>query len=262
MARSSPESDFQVVVRRALDLANVPTTAGGPVEPASLTNLPPETVREIAGELGIAESALAQALAEHFSGSNREVSLADRVLGPSRVSASHRCGFDEKATQEHIQVWLQRGHGLRTRTSPDGVVVGHRRRGAVGRLSNSVRKARGEQGLSTSREVRAAAVGVGEENTGLSVVADVTDQRAKSLVAGAVTTAGAASVSGLLLLVTSFAAVGLPVALAGGYAVARLTHRATVRRVATEVEITVDAIAVGEDPPNAITSVTNRFRRT
>ncbi len=260
VGRSEAQSDYQLVIRRALELADVDETAGGPVEPVSLSNLPREAVQEIADELGIPQAALAQALAEHSAGVNQDSSLAERVLGARFVSASHRCGFEEENAKQRLYSWFERGHGLRTRTTAEGLVVGHRRRGAVGRVSNTVRKARGEQGLSTSREVRAAVVSVGSNNTGLSVVADVSDQRAKSVAAGAVTTAGAAGVASIVLLFTPVGLIGLPVSVIAGFTVARLTHRSTVRRVKAEVEMTVDAVASGQQPAGVVASVVNRLR--
>ncbi len=260
MARPETQSENRIVIRRALELADVPETAAGAVEPASLTNLPTDAVHEIADELNIPKAALAQALAEHSAGVNAATSISERVLGPRFVSASHRSGFGEESTKKQLTLWLERGHGLRTRTTSGGIVVGHRRRGAVGRVSNTVRKARGEQGLSTSREVRAAVVSVGPDDTGLSVVADLADQRAKSVAAGAITSVGAAGVAGFALIFTPFAFIGLPVSAIAGLAVARLTHRSTVRRVATEVEMTVGAVASGQKPTGMVESVVNRLR--
>lgn len=257
---NSARSNYEVVIRRALELAESTAATTAWPDSTTLGNLPPDAMAEIAGELGIPGTALAQALAEQKAGANRPRTISDRLLGEASVSASHRCGFDESNAQQRMHGWLERGHGLRTRTAADGVVVGHRRRGAVGRMSNAVRKARGEGGLSSSREVRAAVVSLGENTTGLSVVADLSDQRTKSVVAGAFTTAGAASLSGVVLIFTPFAALGLPVAAAAGFLVARLSHRSTVRRFATEVELTVDAVAAGAEPSTAASAVADRLR--
>jgi hypothetical protein len=251
---------LEQVLRRAIELADQPTLV--------VDRFPQSTVEEVAAELQVPVAAVADALAEYRAGgltvaSGAEAgrrSVLDRLVGPGHVMVRHRTGIPEEATVARLGEWLRRQHRMRIRVAGHGIVVGVRRRGVMPAALRGVRSAAGRGGLSGLREVRGAAVAVEEGSTSFCVVADVSEQRTRSVIVGsAVALGGAAVVSTAAVVSAPVTLVGVPVMVGAGWATSRLTHRYRLRRIAEEVEITADEVAAGAEPPSLMADLSNRF---
>jgi hypothetical protein len=220
------------------------------------------TLADIAEEVGIAPSAVAAALAERRLGVDRDPSLLDRIVGPKTVWAERSSSADAAETTQRAVDWLDRGHGRRPYTRPDGVVVAARRNDLVAKVTRSVRSVQGKGGLGKVREVRSVSVSLDPSGSGrtaestvgvVALAADVSDKRNGALVGGSVVTAtGAAVAVALAATVLPAALLALPVAGAAGVLTSRLAHRPTVRRIETEVEAALDRIVSGEPAPSLL----------
>ncbi|MGI9614776.1 MAG: hypothetical protein ACR2QO_17830 [Acidimicrobiales bacterium] len=265
---------MSLVLRRAVQLSDDDVVV--------TERFPVTSLEEAAAELQIPVAAVADALAEYRAGAIERAAdlgtddahspkrgLLDRLIGPGRVAVSNRTTLSEGDTVDRLSRALRRQHRLRIRMNPEGAVVAVRRRGVVPVVTRSVRTATGRAGLAGVREVRAAAVEAADGSTSLCLVADVTDQRIQSVVAGSAVAAGGTFVVGTVALITApVTLVGVPVALGVGWVTARFSHRYRVKHVAEEVEITADEVATGTPTPNrtievveAVGRLTNRRRR-
>ncbi|MEM7338967.1 MAG: hypothetical protein AAF467_09985 [Actinomycetota bacterium] len=249
-----PASEAGAVLQRAIRLAEVDVD--------DAVELPVASLEQIAAELGIPLAALAEAMAEFRAGALDDATgvgetaagVGPKVLtvlvGPGQVAVRQRTGLTETETTERLQDWLKRRHRLRTRRDHRGAVVGVRRRGMLSSAARSVSTATGRAGLSGIKEVRGAAVGVDGGATAFVVVADVREQRARSLAMGSAVAATGTAVAVTAAVVTApVSAVGVPVAVGVGWLASRVAHGRSVRRVTEEVEITADEVAAGVRPP-------------
>lgn len=238
----SPEAT-EIVLRRAVEMTEVEPTTGQ-------IELSPTAVAEIAAEVGVPSSAVAAAVAEHRAGVVQRRSLVDRVVGPRVVWAHRASSLGEDLTKERAERWLQSTHGLRPRERHDGVIVANKPRGVAGAVAVGVRRAGGLGGLGRVRGVAVAAVDVDAQPGAVCVVADVGNKRDEAMLGGAAVTVGGVAVVGLVALVAGpLALVAVPVVAGAGAVTSRTIHRGTVRRVAEDVEETVDGIAAGAEPP-------------
>lgn len=260
-------ADSEIVLRRAIELSGENVVVA--------QRMPVATLEEVAAELDFPASAVADALAEYRAGAlvrNPESAgggtelveprrtILDRLIGPGTVTVRHRTGLPEGDVAESLGRWLKRGHRLRVRINREGAVVGVRRRGVVPSMARSVRSATGTAGLAGVKEVRAAAVGAEEGSTSLCLVADVTDARTQSVVAGStVAVGGAVVVSAAAVVAGPVTLAGVPVAVGIGWVTSRLTHRRRVRRIAEEVEMTADNVAAGASPPTITDEIVDRL---
>ncbi|MFV0260645.1 MAG: hypothetical protein ACK5PP_19595 [Acidimicrobiales bacterium] len=240
------------MLRRAIELAEAATP---PEEGFTVV-----TLAAVAAELDLPPSALAAALAEHRVGADatRARSVLDRVFGPGVVAVRERSDLPGDTAQETMRAVLRRRHLLETAVDPDGTVVARPRRGMVTALTRGVRTVSGRSsGLDRVREVKGAAVTAPTGETAVCLTADVRDQRVQAIAAGsAVAATGAAAVSAVALVATApVALVGLPVAVAGGWAVSRTTHWYRVRRVTDEVTATAGQVASGQTPTTLLDRV-------
>jgi len=235
------------VLRRAIELSDEDGGGDGhSQEPVTM-----EIVEQVAAELGVKPGAVAKAMAEFRAGVPEvkpKASVADRVFGPSKVSATNRTELDGDAATDLLRVALGKRHGLRSRVTPDGHVVAVRRRGMIPAVVRGVKEVSGRGGLGGVKEVRGVAVTSETGETSLCLVADVSDRRASAVVVGSVVAVGGAAVSGVLVIVVPAAAVGLPVALGAGWVTSRAIHWLTLKRVTEEVEIAAGEIAQGNAP--------------
>ena len=259
--------DVELVLRRAVQLSDENVVVA--------EQFPINSLEEVAAELHLPVTALADALAEYRAGAieRSEVratgdtpppkrGILDRLVGPRRVAVRNRTRLSEDDAVDQLSQSLRRQHRLRIRVNPEGAVVAVRRRGVVPVMVRSVRTATGRAGLAGVKEVRAAAVEAEEGTTSLCLVADVSDQRIQSVVAGSAIAAGGTFVVGTVALVTApVTLVGVPVALGFGWATARFSHRYRVRHVAEEVEITADQVASGSAPPSRTVEVVEAVGR-
>ncbi|MEZ5411919.1 MAG: hypothetical protein R2761_28045 [Acidimicrobiales bacterium] len=243
------------VLRRAVELAgHLPTAA----EPD--TRVPVDVLHQVAEELAIPHAAVAQALAEeraaeiHRPGRGPSRSVTDRIFGPGEVQAVAGTRLPPDRAMVHLDQWLERRHHLRVRHPTADTVGAVRRQGLMPSVTHSVRAATGTAGLATAREVRAAVAGTepGAPESSVVVVADIRNRRARSVAAGSAVAAGTSAVVAVAALLTApVTLVGVPVALGGGWAVARLTHHRGVKKVRIEVEITASRSPLWALPPPA-----------
>ena len=252
------------VLRRAIELADddVQVVACYPV--ASLD--------QVAAELQVPVSAVADALAEYRAGVGPHPlmgragpdgrTLLDVLVGPGQVLVRHHTGITEDAARRSLQSWLQRRHRLRSRVTREGTVVAVRRRGMVPTVTRSVRTITGSAGLSGVREVRGVAITAEPGHTSLCVVADVRDHRAQSAAAGTVVALGGTAVlTTTAALIAPVTLVGLPVVVGAGWAVGRASHWYRVKRVTEEVEETADQVAAGASPSSLLDEIGSRLVR-
>lgn len=219
------------------------------------------TLAAVAAELDLPPSALAAALAEHRVGADLAQgrrSVLDRVFGPGMVAVREHSKLPGDTAQETMREVLRRRHLFETVVDREGTVVARPRRGVVTALTRGVRSVSGRSsGLTRVREVKGAAVTAPTGETAVCLTADVRDQRTQAIAAGsAVAATGAAAVSAVAVVATApVALVGLPVAVAGGWAVSRTTHWYRVRRVTDEVTVTAGQVASGQAPASLIDRV-------
>ena len=162
-------ADVELVLHRAIALASEPVLVA--------ERFPQSTVEEVAAELQVPVSAVADALAEYRAGglaaavgsegSGARRTVVDRLIGPRQVKVRHRTGLPEEATVARLGEWLRRYHRLRIRKTDGGIVVGVRQRGVLPGALRGVRSATGRAGLSGLREVRG---GGGGRRGGVDVV--------------------------------------------------------------------------------------------
>ena len=132
-------------------------------------------------------------------------------------------------------------------------MIGVRRRGVVPVAIRRVRSATGRAGLSGVREVRGAVVGVDESHTAFCVVADVSDERTRSVLAGSTVALGGTFVVATVATFTApVVLVGVPVFVGAGWFTSRFKYRYRLNRVAEEVEMTADEVAAGAVPPRLV----------
>lgn len=259
--------DVQLVLQRAVQLSDESLVVA--------EQFPVNSLEQVAAELHLPITALADALAEYRAGAIERPtvtsagetkppkrSVLDRLIGPRRVAVTNRTQLSEGDAVDQLSKSLRRQHRLRIRVNPQGAVIAVRRRGLVPVVSRSVRTATGRAGLAGVKEVRAAAVEADQGSTSLCVVADVSDQRIQSVVAGSAIAAGGTFVVGTVALVTApVTLVAVPVALGAGWVTARLSHRYRVKHVIEEVEITADQVATGSPPPSRTVEVVEAVGR-
>jgi len=258
-------ADSERVLRRAIELSveNVVVAEQFPVS----------TLEQVAAELHVPITAVADALAEYRTGALDTAALdpsgaatsprrgvLDRLIGPRLIKIRHRTKLSDQDAVENLSDWLKRRHRLRIRINPEGTVVGVRRRGVVPIVVRGVRSATGTAGLSGVKEVRAAAVTGEEGQTSLCLVVDLSDHRTQSVVAGSAVAAGGTLVVSAVAAVTApVTLVGVPVAVGVGWITSRLSHRHRVRRVTEEAEMTADHVAAGSTPPTLTSEVAERL---
>lgn len=242
-------SPAQQILRRALELADQGVTDG----PA----LGPDELRAVAGELGVPASAVAAALAEQQVAAGLPAAgTVSRLVGPVAVVGWRHVEADRTQTERLVASWLEAGHALRVRRLGNGTMIGTRKPGLAGSVARTVRAARGGRDLAGRGEVRASVV-PDDEGAGGSVACILVDLRLRRLAAvqggGAVGMAGlAASVVAGAVLAPPVLLVGVPVSLGAGVATAALRHRAVVRMVTEEVEVTLDGVARRDPPAGAV----------
>ncbi len=258
-------ADSEMVLRRAIQLSDDNVVVA--------EQFPINSLEQVAAELHVPVTAVADALAEYRAGAidrptitrsgeaaDPKRGVLDRMVGPRSVKVRHRTGLSDEAAVAHLSDWLKRRHRLRTRVNGEGTVVGVRRRGVVPVVARSVRSATGTAGLAGVKEVRAAAVTAEEGKTSLCLVVDLSDQRAQSVVAGsAVAAGGTLVVTAVSVLAGPVTLVGVPMAFGVGWVTSRVTHRYRVRRITEEVEMTADQVAAGANPPTLTTEVAERI---
>lgn len=252
------QAHAEAILRRAVQLSDQAYVVA--------ERLPVSSLEEVAAELQMPASAVAEALAEYRAGGldpsedGPKRTVTDRLVGPSQVTVRSRTGLDEREVQERLRLWLKRRHRLRTRVDAEGTVVAIRRRGIVTTAVRQVRGATGSAGLSGMREVRGAAVSVDDQQTMICVVADVGEQRTQSVLTGSAVAIGGSAVVGTVAAVTApVTLVGVPVAVGTGWIISRLTHRRQLRRIREEVEITTDNVAAGATPTSRVQEVAERL---
>ncbi len=249
--------EIEAILRRASEL--------GATSSVDITELDSATLAEIAAEVGIPASAVAAAVAERRVGIDADTSLLDRLVGPDQIWAGRQSAESSDAANERVIEWLERGHGLRPRTTDDGVVIATRRSGLAGSVVRGVRSAQGKGGLGKVREVRGTAVSL-EEGGAVALMADISDRRTGAVAGGGVVAAvGTLTVGTVALVTTPVVLVALPFVAGAGLVTSRLVFRPTVRRVTNELDYTADQIARGVEAPTLLGELTNpiteRLRR-
>lgn len=247
-------TDAQRILRRAVQLDRVV-----PLTPT----LGPDALEAAAAELGLGSPAVAMALAESRAGvPDERPRRLDRVIGPRHVTVVRHCGIAAVEADRLTGDWLERGHLLRVTRAAEGVVVARRRKDAAASAGRAVRALHGEGGLSKVREVRGAVGALADGTAAVCVHADLSDARYAAVAAGSSTGMVTLAVVGLgAVLVSPVALAGAPVAALVGVAVARVTHRSRVGKVARALEETADAVARGSAPPNALAGLGRSLKR-
>lgn len=250
----------ELVLHRAIELADESVVVA--------EQFPVANLEQVAAELQIPVTAVAEALAEYRAGAldfaepRRARRALDWLVGPGQVKVRHRTGLPEHVAVARLSEWLKRRHRLRIRVNAQGAVVGVRRRGMVPAAARRVRSATGRAGLSGLKEVRGAAVSVDGDHTAICVVADVSELRTQSVVAGSVVAIGGAAVISTAVVITApVTLIGVPVVVGAGWVTTRLSHRHQLRRITEEVEMTADEVAAGAKPPTITQGITERLGR-
>lgn len=243
----------QEILRRAVHLDRVEQSS-----PAMTA----EALEAAAAELGLQPTAVAMALAEARAGGAPPARRMERVVGPRTVTVVRSCDVAADDAARLVGEWLERGHLLRVTQGAEGSVVGRRRSDPAATAARAVRSIHGEGGLSKVREVRAGVGVVADGSTAVCVQADVGDSRTSAVATGSVLgTLGLAAVGLGAVAVSPFLALVAPVAVVGGVAAARQTHRDTVRKVSRALEETSNAVAQGSPPPSAMAGLGRAVRR-
>lgn len=242
-------SRAELILSRALELAERGLTEG--------PELGPDELRTVAAELDVPPTAVAAALAEQQVLAGLPTAGAvSRLVGPVAVVGWRSVEADRRRTEELVVTWLEVGHALRVRRLGDGTMIGTRKPGLAGSVARTARAARGGRDLAGRGEVRAAVVPDGDDGASsvACVLVDLRTRRANAVRGGsAVGVAGLATSAVLSAVVAPpVLLAAVPVSLAAGVAAAALGHRAVVRRVTEDVEVTLDGVARRDAPAGAV----------
>ena len=252
------DQTLERVLARAIELADGGAPAGGGLTLSQL--------QQVAGEVGVPPAAVAAAVAEQqLSAGLPSPGTVSRLVGPVAVVGWRHVEADADRAERLVAAWLESRHALRVRRLGDGTLVGTRKPGIAGSVARTLRSARGGRDLAGRGEVRASVVPEGEDDLG-AVACVLVDLRARR--AGSVAGGGAVGAVGLAVSVTAgavlaapVAAVGVPLSLGAGVVAAALHHRSVVRGVTEEVEVTLDAVARGEQPAGALSELVRSVSR-
>jgi len=234
----------EVVLRRAFEIAHR--------EPRRELVFSRSTLAEIATEVDLPVQAVAAALAEQMADGSDDQSFLDRLVGPDRISVHRSAPVSEEDMRDRALRLLEVGHGMRPRVQHDGVVIATRRKDLVGKLATTVRDAQGIGQLGKLRRIDVAAVDVGDEPGALVLSADIGDKRANAVAGGAAVGAlGTAACVGLVV-VSPFALIGAPVAIAAGVLTSRLVHGTSERDAREDLEEAADSLVRGDEPDGLV----------
>lgn len=251
-------SRAEQILCRALELAERGVTDG--------PELGPDQLREVAAELDVPPTAVAAALAEQQVMSGLPTAGAvSRLVGPVAVVGWRSVEADRHRTEELVATWLEAAHALRVRRLGDGTMVGTRKPGLAGSVARTARAARGGRDLAGRGEVRAAVVPDGPDGASAvaCVLVDLRMRRATAVRGGSAVSAAGLATSAVLSAVVAppILLVAVPASLAAGLAAAALGHRAVVRRVTEDVEVTLDGVARRDAPPGAVRELVRSVSR-
>ncbi len=205
-----------------------------------------ETIKRIAGELGIDADHVEQALFEEQVGDRVEaLGVMERLLAPSRMSGSTTVAAPRHHVEAAATTWLERHEGLRMRrTVPDGALW-ERDPSALTKIRMGLKLGRGSGALRTTGGVahRIHTTRSGEQLVGLEVDTRIIGKTAKGLLAAGTGVGVLALVAmGIVLGWAEGAAVGLTSLAAFGTA-AVVTARTWTSRVRRGIRRALDAIA-------------------
>ncbi len=205
-----------------------------------------DTIKRIAGELGIDADHVEQALFEERVGDRVEtLGVMERLLAPSRLSGRVTVAAPRAEVEEAAITWLERHEGLRMRRAVPGGALWERDPSALTKLRMGLKLGRGSGALRTSGGVahRIHTTRSGDQLVGLEVDTRIIGRTAKGLLAAGTGVGLLAMIAlglglgwaeGIIAGLTSLAAFG---------AAAVATARTWTSRVRRGIRRALDAIA-------------------
>ncbi len=205
-----------------------------------------DTIKRIAGELGIDADHVEQALFEERVGDRVEtLGIMERLLAPSRLSGRVTVAAPRGEVEEAATTWLERHEGLRMRRAVPGGALWERDPSALTKLRMGLKLGRGSGALRASGGVahRIHTTRSGEQLVGLEVDTRIIGRTAKGLLA-------AGTGVGLLAMIAMGLGLGWGEGIAAGLtalaafgAAAITTARTWTSRVRRGIRRALDAIA-------------------
>ncbi len=234
--------------RSALErvLARAAELQSGGAEPGE--EFTEQQILELGREVGLSPQHIQQALAEERTRvalPDEPRGLTSRLLGPSRVGASHTVSGKPESVLAAIDAWMQRQQWLQVKRQFPDRIVWEARRDLVGAVRRAFRVGGHDYELSRAREVAATAVAIDDRRVLVRLDADFQPQRSALVRDTALGTfvgvAGSAS-----LLVMGFATIAVPlpaiVLATVSYQASRSAHRRVITRAQLALEQLLDRL--------------------
>jgi hypothetical protein len=236
------------VLRRAIELQ-----ASGGVESDALDA---QQLERLAQELGIEPAYVRRALAEERAGLTAQSApggVGERLLGPRRLVTGRPVHGTPGPVLEAATEWLQRQEGLRIRRRLASGLSWERDAGALARLRAGLGLSRGTGHLRQADQVVLRVEPLDDDESLVTVEADVDSERSKTVaaLAGTALAATAAGWIGADLMGPEGWAIALPSLLVPGAALlSRLRRR--LERIRAGMERALDAVSHAEQAPPGI----------
>jgi hypothetical protein len=241
--------DLEVVIRRAAELE----AAYG----SDALDLTEDDVVRIGGEVGLSESNVRQALAEHLADANTEALLrergwASRLCGPALVSSSRLVPRSADDTLTLLEDHFRANESLRLVRRLKTGSLWEPESGVLASLVRSMDiKGRGYQLAKNSSAVEVRVVPLGEEECRVTLVADLGSERSGwfwglGFAAGVSTAGGVGTTLVLAAGLPIVAAVAAPAVLAASVVLARAGYSRSMEKMRLILDGLLDRLEHGE----------------
>ncbi len=249
--RQLSRHDMEVVIRRAAELE----AQGG----SDVPEISEEDVLRIAGEVGLSEENVRRALAEHYADAAGGAFLAERgwasrLCGQGLVKAGRRVPGSTESVLERLESHFKEHESLKLVRRTKWGSLWEPEAGVVASLARSLDlSGRGYELAKRGRAVEVQVLPVGEDESYVTLTADLHGERAGWFWGGigfgallAAAAAGAAFVADVAL-----AGLGGLALLGGSVSVARLGYRSAVDKMRLVMDGTLDRLEHSEplEPP-------------
>lgn len=211
-----------------------------------------------ADDAGLSVLEVRRAIAHERLGPEPARRAGDRVGGPAVVGVAREVEAPLAEALRAVDTWLVTGHHLRRTRSRPGEVRWERRDDWAAAVQRSVRRLTGEGGLGKVRSVTVRSAAVDDDHTLLRLEVDRRPGRIAVVSGSALAGLGAVGAVVVGVVVTPFAMIAAPAALAAG-AIASAAGRRETRALATELDCLLDAVEQHDGPTTLSTELRRRI---
>ena len=250
MSESLPErvltrDDLEIVIRRA---AEIEAQQGG-----DSPDLSADDVIRIAGDVGLSEESVRRALAEFYAGSSGDGLLTEhgwfsRLCGPALVRAVRRVPRSAEAAKAQLESHFRANESLSLVRRVKWGSLWEPEPGVVAAITRSVDLfGRGYDLAKRTRAVEIAAVPLSEDESLVTLTADLGGERASWFWGLGMAGGGGATVGASIFIVglpslPAVAALAAPILLAAGVTLARTGYWKVVERMQLTLEGLLDRL--------------------